>query len=196
MKRLLSVLFILIAITYSIFAAETENEIQSPDDDFEYVYKQNQSGDSFIRMSLAVDIPVKPDTSKMFVGGSGTLGFYRLLTSWFAIGGDFSFAYSETVGSNVYYFIPVMARPVFQLAIGRFEIPVTLGLGMSFQNYVDRLYCGLTLNPEIGFFYRWKTEWSAGAILGTYIMPQWFENSAYNYTGIVVTAGLTVRYHF
>lgn len=197
MKRFLALFIMCTFFVTAIFAAETENEVQPPEnqeDNTEYVYSANQSGDSFIRLSLAVDIPLKPEN--MFTGGSGTLGFYSFLSSWFAVGGDFSFAYSETLGSNVYYFIPLMARAMAQLTVGKFEFPILLGIGGSFQNYVDRMYFGLTIQPEIGAFYRIRQDWSAGVMCGLYIMPQWFDNEEYNYTGYIMTTTLSVRYHF
>ncbi|NLM00040.1 MAG: hypothetical protein GX220_01105 [Treponema sp.] len=196
MKKKLTLILLCFFVLGFVFA-QTENEVQpEEDDEYEYVYKANQGGDSYIRMSLAVDIPLKPEIPKMKVGGSGTLGFAQYLNSWFALGGDFSFAYSETIGSNVYYFVPIMFRATAQLTLDKFELPLTIGLGGSFQNYVDRLYFGLTIQPEVGIFYRFRPDWSIGAMCGLYILPQWYKNQTYNYIGYILTGTIGVRYHF
>lgn len=196
MKRFLSIC-LLGFFCFGLAFAQTESEVQpETEDDYEYVYKTNQGGDSFIKMGLSVNLPLNPPATKLKVGGAGTLGFYRFLNSWFALGGDFSFVYSETVGSNVYYFIPLMFRTVFQLTLDKFEIPLMVGIGGSFQNYVDRMYFGLTINPEIGCFYRFRPDWSIGGMVGAYLLPQWFEETKYNFFGVITTFSVSFRYHF
>jgi len=59
------------------------------------------------------------------------------------------------------------------------------------QRYLD-----LIVNPEAGFFWRFKSDWSVGAHLGLNIMPQWYGNKDYNRTGYFLDTGLSVRYHF
>lgn len=196
MKKILSLFIMCFLVLGGIFAEEQSEVQPEENDEFEYVYKTNQGGDSFIRMSLGMDIPIKPKMPQMKIGGSGTLGFYKFITGWFAVGGDFSFAYSETLGSNVYYFVPLMARTIFQFTVDNFEFPLFIGIGGSFQNYVDRMYFGLTINPEIGCFYRFRPDWSVGIIGGAYILPQWFDNEEYNYTGVIATVSISARYHF
>ena len=50
-------------------------------EDEEFVYKMNQKGDQFIKIGLMVDIPLRPATKQLKVGGSGTLGYMRFLNS-------------------------------------------------------------------------------------------------------------------
>ncbi|MCM1321263.1 MAG: hypothetical protein NC041_01005 [Bacteroides sp.] len=197
MKRFCALCCALFICFLPTFADNSESEDPPEAENKEnFVYKMNQKGDQFIRMTLDVDFPIKPDLDHLFIGGSGTLGYYRFLTSFFALGGDFSFAYSETIGSNVYYFVPIMLRPLLQLEFGKFEIPILCGIGGSFQMYNEKTYFGLTINPEIGCFFRFLPDWSIGIVGGMYILPQWFKNEKNNYTGYIATAGISVRYHF
>jgi hypothetical protein len=85
---------------------------------------------------------------------------------------------------------------LFPQQTGKIEIPLYIGIGGAAQNYVDKSYFGLAIKPEVGFFYRFSSEWSFGALAGLYILPQWFRNSDYNYTGFITDISASVRYHF
>ncbi len=172
-------------------------------DDEEFVYKMNQKGDQFIKLGLMVDIPLRPAIPQLGVGFSGTLGYMRFLTGNFAVGGDASFAYMPTIGENTITLIPLMARVMYQFAFHKFEVPIMLGIGGAFESYVGDMYFGLIIKPEIGFFYRHSPSWSVGLTAGCSLMPQWANSEkgpwwkvTSSYFGVIMDAGVTVRYHF
>ncbi|MGI5172953.1 hypothetical protein H0R92_05045 [Treponema sp. OMZ 840] len=202
MKRLLTIslmlLFILPVfsqtgeIPETIPGGETAGGSENQSDT---VYKTNQAGDQFIILKLNLGIPYRP-FKNLKLGGSGTLGYQRFITDGLILGGDISFAYSQTVGKNVFYFVPILFRAGWQFSTAKFEIPLSLGIGGAFENYMDRSYFGFALHPNAAFFFRYNRSWSFGAHTGLYILPQWYKNPKYNYTGIIHDMGLTVRYHF
>ena len=163
-------------------------------EDEEFIYKMNQKGDQFIKIGLMVNIPLKPPASQLKVGGSGTVGYMRLLNSNLAVGGDASFAYMTTVGENVFTCIPLMAKVMYQFTFHKFEFPITLGIGGAFQNYIGESYFGLIIKPEVGAFFRYSPDWSFGRDLGLNMMPQWTKDSSY--FGVILDPGITARYHF
>ena len=167
---------------------------QNDDEQKNIVYKANQSGDQYIILKLNVDIPYRP-FKQLLVGGSGTIGYHRFVTENLTLGGGLSFGYSKTIGSNVFYFVPILFRAGWQFTAGKFEIPLSLGIGGSFENYIDRTYFGFTLHPDVAVFFRYNTSWSFGLHPGVFILPQWYKNTEHNYTGIIQDIGLTVRYH-
>ena len=223
MKRLSILLFLVLLGTGMCFAQEaeaaipdTENsaipeeEITVPGDvsqdtsqdtsqdsyieDEEFIYKMNQKGDQFIKIGLMVNIPLHPAANKLKVGGAGTLGYMRFLNSNLAVGGDASFSYMTTVGKNVFTCIPLMAKVMYQFTVNKLEIPITLGIGGAFQSYIGESYFGLIIKPEVGAFFRYSPDWSFGANVGWSLMPQWTKDSSY--FGVIMDAGVTVRYHF
>ena len=219
MKRLSILLFLVLLGTGMCFAQEaeaaipdTENsaipeeEITVPGDtsqdesqdsyieDEEFIYKMNQKGDQFIKVGLMVNIPLHPAATQLKVGGAGTLGYMRFLNSNLALGGDASFSYMTTVGKNVFTCIPLMAKVMYQFTADKFEIPVTLGIGGAFQNYIGESYFGLIIKPEVGAFFRYSPDWSFGVNVGWNMMPQWTKDSSY--FGVIMDIGATVRYHF
>lgn len=163
-------------------------------EDEQFVYKMNQRGDQFIKIGLMVNIPFKPKMSQLYVGGSGTLGYMHFFNSNFALGGDVSFAYMATIGDNIFTYIPLMVKAMYQFSFHKFEIPIILGIGGAFENYNSDMYFGLIIKPEVGFFYRHSPSWSFGINVGLNMMPQWSKKKSY--FGLIMDTGITVRYHF
>lgn len=182
--------------SYTIFETEetvetvTSETAENPD----FIYKPNQQGDQFVRLNVALEIPFRPKQLK--IGGTGTLSYGIFLTENFNLSAKASFAYTTTLGSNIFYFIPVTVCAQYQMLFRNFEIPVSFEIGGAIESYIDRLYFGLVLKPEAGLFYRVSPDWSIGIYGGLYVLPQWYSDSKYNYTGVISDIGLSVRYHF
>lgn len=174
----------------------TDTEASQEPSDFQedFVYKMNQKGDQFINISLRLNVPLKPAPTQLYVGGAGTIGYTRFINSVFALGGDISFAYSTTVGKNVFTSVPILFKVMYQPTIHQFEFPLTLGLGFAFENYNTDTYFGFVAKPEVGAFYRFSPSWSFGLSTGITLMPQVAKQDFY--MGVIFDTALTVRYHF
>jgi hypothetical protein len=173
-----------------------EDQMPKIETDPEYVFRANQRGDQFLRISLLVDLPALPAMNKLFVGGEILGGYMRFLSSSIAIGGDISFGFNGTVGSNSLILVPMVFKFMYQPVAGKFEFPFILGVGGIFETYLDRTYFGPVFKPEAGVFFRITADWSIGLTGGCLIMPQWYKDTSYNYTGIIPDVGLAARYHF
>ena len=184
MKRL--ILFMLcFTLCFSAFAQEIDSD---------YVFRASQAGDQYAHVNLSLNIPNKPEQLKL--GGSGSLGYHYFITDNITLGGNISFSYLSTLGENFFYFIPFVFKAGYQINFGKIEMPINLGFGAAIQNYIDRSYFGLVFNPNIGAYYRTSADFSFGVSGGVYILPQWYKNKTYNYTGIITDISLSVRYHF
>lgn len=174
----------------------TDTEASQEPSDFQedFVYKMNQKGDQFINISLRLNVPLKPAPTQLYVGGAGTIGYTRFINSVFALGGDISFAYSTTVGKNVFTYVPILFKVMYQPTVHQFEFPLTLGLGFAFENYNTETYFGFVAKPEVGAFYRFSPSWSFGLSTGITLMPQVAKQDFY--MGVIFDTALTVRYHF
>lgn len=174
----------------------TDTEASQEPSDFQedFVYKMNQKGDQFINISLRLNVPLKPAPTQLYVGGAGTIGYTRFINSVFALGGDISFAYSTTVGKNVFTSVPILFKVMYQPTVHQFEFPLTLGLGFAFENYNTDTYFGFVAKPEVGAFYRFSPSWSFGLSTGITLMPQVAKQDFY--MGVIFDTALTVRYHF
>ncbi len=196
MKRILFYLLCCLSASSLLFA-QTEDSPQTGEVYVQdSVYQMNQKGDHQIKIELALQIPFRPSIEQLKLGGGGSLGYMYFLTDWLLLGGDISFSYAPTIGSNQLTFIPILFKIAAQPTVWRFEFPISIGIGGVFQNYLDRFYFGLAVKPSVGAFFRINPSWSVGLHTGLYIMPQWYTHPQYNYTALIMDAGLSARYHF
>lgn len=166
--------------------------------------KYNEKGDQYIRISLMAAFPLNFGGSfplyehgQISIGGAGELGYHRFLTSWFAIGADVSFGYNPTLEKNTFTYVPILLTATFQPAIGRFEFPVTIGIGMAYETYLKYNYFpGFVFKPQFGVFFRASPGWSFGLETEFLLMPQIYDDSKYNFVGCFQTLGIGARYHF
>lgn len=198
MKRFTMLLCLCLSAFTLLSAQDTPNQennnSETIDNQEEFTYTVNQKGDQLIKINLVANLPIAP--KKLNIGGSGYLGYSYFFTKSFAVGGTIGFGYSITEGSNMFLFVPILAQATYQFQFRKFEFPFTLGIGGSFENYLDTTYFGLTIKPEIGAYFRYSPEWSFGLFAGYEFMPQWSTNSSYNYLGMICDVGASVRYHF
>ncbi len=195
MRRICALMVCFFAVTVILAAQDYEQDPSVNEQETEdFVYKMNQKGDWVVRLGGALNVPFAPKNLEL--GMDFNLGFYTFLTENIAVGGDGNVSYTTTVGDNIYFSVPLMGRFIYQFSVKDFEIPVSLGVGIAIQTYIERYYFGLILNPEIGAFYRFRSDWSAGIHCGLNIVPQWYQNTAFNRTGLILDTGLSVRYHF
>ena len=188
--------------TESFVAPETEDDWGEEDEDEKKAtgltvndFELNTYGDQSINVGLAGNYALSP--YNLYWGGNISLGYNFFIDSLFSIGGNVNFNYHRTRGSNVFYNVPMMAKGTINLAVGRYEIPISFSAGFALQSYLTRFYLGPIAKPEIGFFYRTNSEWSVGVTLGAYLMPQYYiSHPENNRFGSTVEAGLSIRYHF
>lgn len=201
MKRLLAT-FLCCFLLGALYAQEVPSEQENPDNgdenstsiDNEFVYTANQEGDFIFKINIAASLPVLPE--QLDFGLDLSIGVLRFFTPHILLGADATFSYNVTVASNFFYAIPVMGRFTYQFSIGKFEIPLSLGVGGTFEMYAERFYFGLSVEPEIGCYYRFNQEWSIGLFGACAWYPQWYTNPENNGHGVIATCGVSFRYHF
>ena len=220
MKRFFALFFALFMISHFAFADDdadinTNDDIdqeQPKQDDEENkddvaiqtAYNLNEPGDQYIKIALMATCPLNFGgnfplyrDAKLSLGGAGSLGYHRFLTSWWALGVDVFFGYHPTIGENIFTYIPFVLDTTIQPTFKRFEFPITVGVGAAVENYLSRTYFpGLILKGQAGVFFRATPSWSFG-IEGDYMyMPQWYDEKKYNDYGLFGSLEIAVRYHF
>lgn len=197
MKRILPIFWMLLLLTAPMFAQEDSEEDDS-DIMPSYTYKMNGRGDQYIKIAIMPNFPLNFG-GQLYVGGAAELGYYRYLTSWFAVGGELMAGYNPTLGSNILTFVPITAGVSFLPTIWRFEIPLTLSVGMAFETCQNKKYFpGFAAKAELGLYYRFSESWSFGLGSDFMYLPQWHtttENADSDY-GLFITAAVSARYHF
>jgi hypothetical protein len=200
MKHILRAL-LLCCLCPAFYAQEAKNAPESgghrgisAGDDF--VYRANQPGDRLFNVALMGKLPLSPPMKQLHGGGALALGYMRFIDGFVALGGEASFSYNATVGSNVFYAIPLVFKAAAEPVYRKFEFPLALGVGGAFEIYNGLLYFGFAVKPEAGVFYRLAHNWSLGVHGACTVMPQRYSDKTQNFTGVFIDAGLTLRYHF
>ncbi len=191
MKRFISLFMILCLCTAAIFAEDQGDEY-----DDGYVYEQNGAGDQFLSIDLMADFPLTFQ-KQLYIGAGAAISYYRFLNSNFAVGGDLLVGYNLTIGQKPLITVPITVGLLYQPYVGKFEFPITLGLGVASSTCQTMTYFpSLTTKASAGVFYRFAEGWSAGLNASIFWVPQWFKDSSKNFNGVFTTVGISARYHF
>lgn len=198
MKRILSLLLVLSIFAGTIFAQDA-NEPDIYEDDYEYL--QNGPGDQFLKIELGAIFPLNFE-GKLWPGVQATIGYYRFLNTWLALGGEISVSSEFSIGNKALFMVPITFGAMAQPTIGKFEFPFFLSMGIADHTWANMTYFpAFTLKAEAGAFYRFSESWSFGLtsfFMWTVETPGWksSENNGKDFHGLFQTASLAVRYHF
>lgn len=191
MKKITLLLCILLLGSGFLFADEAADDY-----DDGYVYKANGTGDQYLKIALMPLIPLNFG-NKLNVGGAAELGYYRFLTSNFALGGEVSASFNVTLGNNALTMIPITFGVLYQPTYGKFEFPVNVNAGIGYQTAQNASYFpSFALNAEAGVFYRFSEMWSFGGEGKFLWVPEWFKDSSLNKDGLFAAVLICARYHF
>ncbi|MGN0729115.1 TP0733 family outer membrane beta-barrel protein [Treponema sp.] len=224
MKRLITLFCVgIIGIYFSAAQAslpktifsQTAKEEDNTDDGDEYIEDDitfdlgmNLPGDQYIKLAIGVSVPINfPDIQsaihgdgQLKIGGMGTIGYHYFLTSKVALGFDISFGFNVSIGNHVFNYVPFITSLTYQPVAGRFEFPLTLGIGFAWESFGGKNYFpGFVLKPEAGTMFRLTESWSLGAEASYLLMPQfsaWYNDDAENFAGQFLTLSVAARYHF
>lgn len=193
-KKIIFAIFAMFFLSANIFSQETDEYPDEYDDG--YVYTQNGKGDQFIKMNLAGFFPLNFD-GQLYVGGAASLGYYRFLNSWLALGGEVTATYNISIGEKILVMLPITFGAMFQPVFGKFEFPVIINAGIGYETWQNKNYFpSFAFKGTAGAFYRFSESWSAGLSSSFMWIPQWYKDSSKNKNGLFLTAELGVRYHF
>ena len=173
-----------------------------------YVYEQNGPGDQFLKIDLVANFPLNFGQQR-YVGGLVSIGYYKFLDQYFAIGGDVLVGYNLSIGKKPLFSVPITFGAMFQPYVGKFEFPLMLNIGIATISCQSMTYFpALAAKFTGGAYYRINESWSVGLSSTTYWVPQFFlighvgddpSKTTRGHKadhGVFTSAGLTVRYHF
>jgi len=203
MKRLIITLVLAMA-GLSLASAQTPETPASPAaPETSVKYEPIRKGDQFIRVGVGLGVPLfnfTPDgienKPNLKLGGTATLGYSRFITSRIALGGDMSFSFNSTIGSNLYFYLPLTFKGTYVFVADRFHFPVSLGAGFALQTYSGATYFGPIVKPEIAAYFQYSQNWSFGPSLGWNMVSQIYKDGANNRVGNILDITASVRYHF
>ena len=198
MKRFISIVSAILLLSTAVFA---ESQTEGDEYDDGYVYEQNGAGDQFLKVDLAANFPLNFG-SQLKIGGLVSVGYYRFLNQYFALGGDAMIGYNLSIGKKPLFSVPVTFGAMYQPYVGKFEFPLMLNIGFASVTCQSMTYFpAFAAKFTGGAFYRFTETWSFGISTTTYWIPEWFlldkDTRGHKSDHAVFTsAGLSVRYHF
>jgi hypothetical protein len=96
------------------------------------------------------------------VGGTGSLNFFYFLTPHIFVGGELQGSFSQTIGENFLFLVPVTIHAGYQFIVSRFEFPLSLGIGGATHSYRGRDLYNFFAKGEVSAFFRLNSDWSFG----------------------------------
>jgi len=195
MKRFISILSAILLLSSAVFAQDNYDDGDFYDDD--YVYEQNGAGDQFIKIDLSANFPLNFG-DKLYIGLGASVGYYYFVNKWFAVGGDAMLGWNNSIGQKPLITVPVTFGVTFQPYIGKFEFPLSAGIGFATVSCQNLTYFpAFSAKISAGAYYRFNETWSVGVSSTGYWIPQWFmSDSSKNDNGFFAMLGVSLRYHF
>ncbi len=188
--------------------SEDDDDDEYEEDNITFDIGMNLPGDQYIKLALGLSVPLNfPNPKEVIkgdgqlnIGGIGGLGYHYFLTSKFAIGFDVCFGFNVSIGSHIFNYVPFLFTFSYQPTLGRFEFPLTMGIGFAWESFGGENYFpGLVLKPEAGAIFRLTESWSLGLEASYLLMPEfaeWYNDDAENFAGQFFTFSAVARYHF
>ena len=129
------------------------------------------------------------------MGGTANLGYDLFINSNIAIGGELLGLFTGTVGDNMYYLIPIGFKATFQFIIKAVEFPISLGVGVAPQKYLDEGYFGPYAKATVAGYWRFRNDWSIGISYTWLLIAQWAKNPDETAYGNFSTVSVSARFH-
>jgi hypothetical protein len=130
------------------------------------------------------------------LGGTGSLSYNYFLNSRMFVGGVLQGSFSQTLGKNFLYMIPIGAIVGYQFVLRRFEFPLSVTLGGVTVQYLTFNGYWLFIKPQASGFFRFNSDWSFGLNVAWWLVPQWTKLPGKDATGNFMEVTLSARYHF
>ena len=202
MKRFLPAALLAMLIATPVFA-QTEDSPET-DSQIEYKWELNQKGDQYLKLALGPSFPLnfgnifKSGSSQLVLGGAGSLGYHYFFAKDMAVGIDATFGFNTSIGGHVFNFIPIVAKFTWQPSVGKFEFPLTAGIGFAWHTYIGYTYWpALVFNAEAGVLYRLSANWAVGGEAIYLCMPEFdYKDMSKSVWGQFLNVNVTARYYF
>ncbi len=160
-KILYKIIIILCLIILPFNISADDNRILSLPD--------HELGDQFLSVSAGFIIPLffhsfggGNSETNLSLGGLTAFQWNAYLTSFFRLGIEISPSFTLSPNKKPLLMLPITIKSTFVFNAGRFEFPVSLGLGINVIRYRDWKHVDLIIKPGAGAFFRFNANWGLG----------------------------------
>jgi hypothetical protein len=184
MKRIVCALLLLsLCLPFSLFA---QDQSSGP-------YRHYEMGSQIFTFRAGVLVPTffyRPNDEPPFlafgqemhmkVGGYGSIRYQGFLTRTLALGGELGYIFAYDDGQDLYTSVPMQAKLTYIPLQGKFEIPLSLGLGFAYNSYAGEnkpTYMSFLATAEAGFSWYFKEDWGITLSAGLQLIPELYFDS-------------------
>jgi hypothetical protein len=200
--------FLILLMILSPLAAQEEweddpgEEVPIEDDWTGFIPSLYSFGDQTFNISLGIAVPaffVSDGTylaRNMTIGGTGSLSYDFYFGAHLFAGLEIQGMFAGTTGKHMLFMVPINIRAGYQFIIKRFEIPLSLGLGLAPQKFGDFDHLSFFMKPRAAVFFRLNPDWSLGINTAWWWVPQTSKDPPVTVHGHFFEATVAARYHF
>lgn len=129
----------------------------------------------FLSSSDGEKFLVFPDAMHMKVGGYGSIRYQGFLNSTMALGGELGYLFAYDKGDELFTSVPFQAKLTYIPLQGTIEIPLSIGLGFSYNSYSGGeapSFLSMLATLEAGVSWYFKDDWGITLGTGLQLIPE------------------------
>ncbi len=141
-------------------------------------------------------VGIGEDNTHLKVGGYGSILYQIFVNEYIALGGEIGYMFNydnEMILSDV----PIQMKATVFPVQGRVDIPISLGLGISFLSRGNSTMLTPYVSAELGFDFYFNNNWGLGVKSGIWLVPELYFLSGrneFNALGTFIPVTLAVTY--
>lgn len=132
------------------------------------------------------------------VGGFGSIAYQVFVNSYIALGGEIGYGFNFVVNDALLTNVPMQFKMTFLPVQGTFEIPLSLGLGISYMSYsYGGAYLPFFLSFETGFDWYFTEHWGVGLKSGIWVIPElYFQKNRADQNSLMTMIPITLSFTY
>ncbi len=170
MKKPLSAILALLLLTSALFAAAPTYDKGSQ----LFSFKVGVTFPTFTYFfePKELRVGIGEDNTGMLVGGYGGISYQVFNTPYTAIGGEIGYNFNFAVDQELFTAVPFFAKYSYLPLQGKWDIPISAGLGFAYIKYNDAQLMTLYTNFEVGITWFPGEHWGIGLNTGLWLIPE------------------------
>ncbi len=138
--------------------------------------------------------------TNLSLGANIGLDIQFYLTNNFKLGGELKGFAAGDPNNNLLFMVPITLKADYEFDFFPFTIPVGLGAGICFNNYLASTNINPVLSPTTGFYWNANTSWSFGVNLAYWMVFDLYSGNpiptSQDRIGNFLESNLAAVYHF
>jgi hypothetical protein len=135
--------------------------------------------------------------TNLTLGGAGSLGLQAYLNSSLRIGGEIGGMFALSPNLNALLAASFLAKATYTLfSFYPFEVPVSLGAGISIVKYQDASTIDPLLKPGVSLFWIFNSSWSFGLNAAYWWDMQFATDPSRSRVGNFLEISVSALYHY